>query len=205
VKLSRKIMMATGALLLPLATVAMVGGTASAARSHVNTTGTITCSGIKGTITFKPPLKNGGTATETSELVKITVTKCKTASGTPTVPKKGKVASNLATGTGTNSCASLTGGGPPSPETLTVAWSPGSLGHSTSSYSGYDIATNGAGDEGFSLPQAAGGTGATTGSYAEMSGSVATAFSNQNATQLGNECAAAGIAKLTLKSGSTTL
>jgi hypothetical protein len=204
VKLSRKIMMATGALVLPLATVAMIGGTASAARSHTSTVGQITCTGIKGTITFKPPLINGGTATETSQLVKITVTKCKASGGTPTVPKKGKVSSNLASGSGTNSCASLTGGGPPSPETLVVAWSPGSLGHSTSAYSGYNIVTNGAGDDGFQLPNT-GGTGQTTGSYSETMGSTAEAFSNQTASTLGAECAAKGIAKLTIKSGNTTL
>jgi hypothetical protein len=195
-------MLATGALVLPLSAVALVGGTASAAKSHSSTVGTITCTGIKGSITFTPPLVNGGTKTETKQTVKITVSKCKAASGTPTVPKKGKVSSNLASGTGTNSCASLTGGGPPSPETLVVKWSNG-LGTSTSSYSGYDIATNGAGDEGFSLPNS-GGTGTTTGSYASSS-STAQAFSNQNATQLGAECGGKGIAKLTLKTGSTTL
>jgi len=205
VKLSRKLMLATGALLLPVAATALIGvGSASAARSNPAGSGPITCTGIKGTITFTPALTNTGTAPETATVVKITVTKCKNAVGaTGAAPKKGSVNENIVASGATDSCASLTGGGPPSPETLTVNWKNGD-GSSTSSYSGYTTGANGAGDEGFILPNT-GGTGSTTGSYAEGSGSTSAAYSNQKETALTAECAGAGIKKLTIKTGSTTL
>lgn len=204
-KLSRKLMLASGALLLPIAATALIGvGSASAARSNPAGSGPITCTGIKGSITFTPPLTNTGTAPETATEVIITITKCKNDAGaTGSAPKKGSVHENIVASGATDSCASLTGGGPPTPETLTVNWKNGD-GSSTSSYSGYTTGANGANDEGFILPNA-GGTGSTSGSYSEASGSSSAAYSNQTESALTTECAGAGIHKLTIKSGNTTL
>jgi hypothetical protein len=198
-------MLATGALLLPVSAVAMIGvGSASAARVSPAGSGPVKCTGIKGSISFVPPLTNSGTAPETTTEVVITITKCKNQPGaTGAAPKKGTVHENIVAPGATDSCGSLEGTGPPTPETLTVNWKNGD-GSSTSSYSGYTVSANGAGDEGFVLPNT-GGTGSTSGSYAQASGSTAAAYSNLTASQLAADCAGAGIKKLTIKSGSSLL
>jgi len=188
-------MLAAGALALPLVTVVALGSSTAGASGPG--TGVLTCTKIKGTITFKPPLTNTGTATENTT-VKITVSGC--SGGTPK-PKKGTVKQDISSPTSTNACTSLETS---SPETLTVKWSPSSITPSTSSYSGYDAATNGAGDEGFTLPNS-GGTGSTTGSYAEGSGSTASAYSNETESQITAACGAGGLKKLKITSGATTL
>ncbi len=120
-KVTRKLMMAAGALVLPLAAVATVGvGTASAARSgQVTGTGAVTCTTIHGTITFNPPLATGGTAAETTS-VTATATGCTGGTPNPT-----QVNSTATITGGTNSCTALATAAPP---TLTGTYLPaGSL------------------------------------------------------------------------------
>jgi hypothetical protein len=194
-------MLVTSALVLPISAVMLVGATsASAAKSSIPT-GTITCAKVKGTITFTPPEKTGGTAIETSTIVKVTVSKCKKVTAT-IIPKSGTVNVNIASGTGTNNCASLVGVQNTS-QTLKVTWSPSADGSSQSTYSNYTSVVSG-GKEGFELP-ATGGTGSTTGSYAEGSGSKAEAISNKTAGQINAECGGSGLSVLDIKKGSTTL
>jgi len=207
VKVTRKIMLTVGALMLPAAFVLTIGTTtAGAAKSATTSPGPITCKGVKGTITFTPPLVSGGTATETSTIVSVTVTKCKNAPHvTGTVPKKGTVSVNIASGTGTDNCTSLSGN-TVSPESLTVTWtSPAGLGTSTSAYSGYDGGVVSGGKDGFKLPNTNSGTGSTTGTFAEASGSTAAVYSNKTSAQLAAECSGGGISTLDLAKGSTTL
>jgi hypothetical protein len=198
VKLTRKLMLATGALLLPVSAVALVGvGSASAARSNPAGAGTVTCSKIKGSISFKPPLKAGGTSAEKTT-IKVTVSGC--SGGTPN-PTKGAVKEIISSGTSTNGCTSLSTS---APESLTVKWAPKSLSPSTSSYSGYTLGTAGNGDEEFILPDS-GGTGSTIGSFSEGSGSTATAVLNETATTIGTQCSGKGVKSLKITSGTTTL
>jgi hypothetical protein len=200
-------MLVTSALVLPISAVVLVGATsASAARSSVPG-GTITCSAVKGTITFTPPDKTGGTLIETSTIVKVTVSKCKNAVGATAIPTKGAVLSNIASGTGTNNCTSLVGPQPTS-QTLSVTWTPAADGSSSSTYSNFTSVTSG-GKEGFELPDPSSsppGTGATTGSYAEASGSTAEAISNKTTTQLLAACnGKKGLKSIKIVKGSTTL
>ena len=173
-------------------------GAASASASAVAQPGKVTCSKITGSITFNPPLTLSGTSTENTT-VKITVKGCSVSGGT-VKPKKGTVDKDISTASSTNSCSSL---GNSQPETLTVIWAPGSkIAPTTASFSGYAVATNGKGDEGFSLPDS-GGTGSTAGSYAQASGVTAQAFSNETSSQLAAACAApSGLASLKITSGS---
>jgi hypothetical protein len=208
VKVTKKLMLVTSALVLPISAVILVGATsASAARSSVPG-GTITCSKVKGTITFNPPETTGGTKTELTTFVKVTVSKCKNAGGATAIPKSGSVDTNIATGTGTNDCSALSGEQDTS-QTLNVTWDPSSDGSSSSTYSNYESATSGSGDAGFELPDPSSsppGTGSTSGSYSEASGSTATAFSNKTATQIFATCnGKKGLKSIAIKSGSTTL
>jgi len=200
VTFTRKLVLATGALLLPVSAVAMIGVcSASAARVNPAGTGTVTCSKIKGSITFKPALKNGGSAHEVTT-IKVTVSGCK--GGTPN-PKKGSVKQVISSGTSTNNCTSLSTS---QPESLTVKWAPASISPSTSSYSGYTVGTAGNGDSEFILPDSPSGTGSTIGSFAEGSGSTATAVLNHTAAQIATACGtAAGEPSLKITSGTTTL
>jgi hypothetical protein len=197
VTFTKKIVLGAAALALPIASIAMVGvGTASAARTGTTGTGTLTCNGIKGSITFKPALKNGGTAAENTT-IKITVSKC--TGGTPN-PKKGTVKQDISTSTSTNNCLSLQTS---SAQSLTVKWAGGIL-PSTSAYSGYTTGTAGNGDEEFILPDS-GGTGSTSGSYTNSTSS-ATAVLNESSSTIATKCGtAAGVKSLKITSGTTTL
>ncbi|HVC70412.1 MAG TPA: hypothetical protein VNC61_09200 [Acidimicrobiales bacterium] len=197
-KLRKCIVMIT-AVAIPISLISVFDvGAASAKGSPVAQPGKVTCSKIKGKITFNPPLTLNGTATENTT-VKITVKGCSVSGGT-VKPKKGTVSKDISTASSTNSCSSL---GNSQPETLTVNWAPSSkIAPTTASFSGYAVATNGAGDEGFSLPDS-GGTGSAAGSYAQASGVTATAFSNETSNQLALACSSpGGLASLKITSGS---
>jgi hypothetical protein len=199
-------MLVTSAFVLPISAVVLVGATsASAARSSVPG-GTITCSAVKGTITFTPPEVTGGTALETSTIVKVTVSKCKNQSGATAIPTKGTVNTNIASGTGTNNCSSLVGV-QNTPQTLNVTWTPSADGTSSSTYSNYDAITSP--KAGFQLPDPSSsppGTGSTSGSYAEPSGSSAEAISNKTSTQLLAACnGKKGLKSIKITKGNTTL
>jgi hypothetical protein len=207
VKLTKKLMLVTSALVLPISAVVLVGATsASASRSLTVQTGTIHCTGVKGTITFTPPEKTGGSAIETSTIVKVTVSKCKADPTASAVPTKGAVSTNIASGTGTNNCSSLVGV-QNTPQTLNVTWTPASDGTSSSTYSNYDAVTSP--KAGFQLPDPSSsppGTGSTSNSYAQASGSSALALSSKTSTQLLAACnSAGGLKSIKITKGNTTL
>jgi hypothetical protein len=175
----------------------MLAPVAASARpaAAINQPGTVACTGIKGTITFAPPLTLSGTSPEKTTIT-MTVTKCKT-SGGGVKPKKGTVSQTISKTGSTNNCSSLTSS---QSESLTVQWAPSSkINPTTASFSGYTVGSNAAGDEGFILPNS-GGTGTAVGSYAEASGVTAAAYSNETSTQLSSACAA-GLASLKITSG----
>ncbi len=213
-----------GAAALALATGSLIVGFAGSASASVRNpiptvtaNGTASCgnattgaSGLKGTITFTPPLKLGGTSPEVTS-VKIKEKPCTTtATNLPGAGiLKGKVKQSISSGTSTNSCTGLTTS---APETLTVKWSwKNSAGvalanvtSTTLSFSGYNIVSSTnppwatANDEGFQLPgngSGGGGTVSGTGSFlgTDTGGSsTAVAYLNLTATQLSNDCASAG-------------
>jgi len=194
----RKFLVLASAVVVPISLLSVFDVGVASAKGPIAQPGKVKCSKITGSITFNPPLTLSGTSTENTT-VKITVKGCSVTGGT-VKPKTGTVNKDISTATSKNACTSL---GNSQPETLTVNWAPGSkIAPTTASFSGYAVATNGAGDEGFSLPNS-GGTGSTVGSYAQASGVSAAAYSNQTSNQLAAACSApGGLASLKITSGS---
>src|ERR1700689_2793470 len=119
VNLTRKLMLPAGAMALPFAAVITIGaGPASAAKSNPTGTGNPTCTKVKGTIKFSPPLTNAGTAAETATIA-ASATKCKGGTPNPT-----KVSATATIPGGMSACSSLATAAPP---TLTETHSPNSI------------------------------------------------------------------------------
>jgi len=116
VKVSKKLVLATGALLLPLGLVVGIGGVASAARTNQPFgTGLENCTSITGTVTFSPPLGTTGTAPETTT-VNATASGC--SGGSPSLAS----VVSTATITGSkNNCSGLATASTPS---LAGNWQP---------------------------------------------------------------------------------
>lgn len=196
----RKLVMAAAAVALPVSGIAVLvaPGIASAGGSPVTGTGTVTCTGVKGTITFSPPLVPGGTGTSTTT-IKVTLTKCTTGGGSNiTKVTKGTVTS---TSSGSNDCTgSLTTS---KPESLTTTWksTPSAVPTSTS-FSGFNLNTS---PEGFTLPNT-GGTASGTGSFGGTdSGASSTATVDIKGLTT-KSCALGGtqsLSKLTISGGSS--
>lgn len=98
---------------MPLTTMSTVIGMGVAWAS--TGTGHFTCKSIRGTVSFRPPLTNGGTLPETTT-VHTTARDC---SGTA-VPKPAQVIGSATIRRTTNSCTGLAG----APPNLTVSYSP---------------------------------------------------------------------------------
>ena len=189
-KLSRKLLLAGAAIALPISTLA-ISGVASAAKTG---TGTVTCTTITGSISFKPALKSSGPFTTEKSTAKITLAGC--TGGTPSPTKGGKLTQSLSSATSTNDCTSLATG---SSESLTVKWK-GGIAPTTTSYSTYSTGTDGAGDAGFVLK-----SGTSTGSYAETGKANAAVYSNQTEAQILAACGTSkGLSKLTISQGNST-
>jgi hypothetical protein len=226
-----------GAAALALGTGSLVVGLASSASASVRNIPTVTANGtaacgkastgtngISGTITFTPPLKNGGTASEVTS-VKIKEKDCTTTAtnlahgGT----LKGKVKQSISSPTSTNSCTGLTTS---APETLTVKWTwenshavkLDNVTNTVISFSGYNIVSSTnppwtvSGDEGFQLPgngSGGGGTSSGTGSFLGTDGgasSTAVAYLGLTAAQLATDCASTGgLASATFAFGAATV
>ena len=202
---TRRLMLGAGAFVLPLTAVMALGAVpASAQRTSATVEGgTITCSGIKGSVTFTPPLTNSGTAQETATIVKIKITKCKNLSGATKVPKKGSASSDIATSTSTDSCASLEGtSSTPDSTTIKVNWKPSSIAYSGATYGNFTVTTGPPPKdyEELVLP-AAGYPGTTTNSYAD-SNSTATIVLGETQATLANTCATSSLKSIKIVSGS---
>jgi len=189
---------------MPLALIAVGSAVASASTPKFsgNAPGTISCSSITGKVSFKPPLKltSGGTTVKakgafsgchaSNPAVSITLGKFKAA----------------ITSSATQGCAGLAGG--TTSETFTVKWKGDYNGTkakftaSTIVVQGSTIVTNGAGDEGFELPNPShepNGTTAT-GSFATVSSSESFAYTNETAAQFSAACGP-GIHSVVIASG----
>jgi hypothetical protein len=188
VKLSRKLLLAGAAIALPVSTLA-ISGVASAAKTG---TGTVTCSTITGSISFKPALKSTGPYTAEKSTAKITLSGC--SGGVPT-PKGGKVTQTLSSATSTNDCTSLATG---TSESITVKWK--GVAPSTTAFPPYTTGTDSEGDAGFVLSK-----GTTTGSYPASGTASAAVYTNQTEAQILAACGtSAGLKKLTLSQGTST-
>lgn len=190
----KKMVMGAGALAIAagMMAVVQVGPAVAKASSHKTVTGTgaVTCTGIKGTITFKPPLTNTGNTAETAS-IKVTISSC--SGGTPT-PTKGTDTGTIQTTT--NSCTALATPNPSQTETLTTKWAPKMA--TTIAHFGPDVPVTSP-NVGFSL---SGGT--TSGSFAGSGNASANVTSSETSSQLTAACAGKGLSKLTLNSGTVT-
>jgi len=219
---------------LALGTGSLVVGLASSASASVRNPPTVTANGtaacgkastgtngISGTITFTPPLKNGGTSSEVTS-VKIKEKDCTDTSTNLAAHGilKGKVKQSISSPSSTNSCTGLTTS---AAETLTVKWtyknSAGTVldivNPTTIAFSGYNIVSSTnppwtvSGDEGFQLPggssPSSSGSGSFVGTDAGAS-STAVAYLGLTATQLANDCASSGgLATATFAFGAATV
>jgi len=182
--------------------------------------GTTAVSGIKGTITFVPPLVNGGTASETTS-VKIKLSHCTITNNTNLAHGgilTGKVKQSISSPTSTNSCTGL---GTSAPESLKVKWTYKSSGGvvldivnpTTISYPGYttNSSTNppwaSSGNAGFQLPGSPStGTPSGVGSFTNGTGhaSQAEAYLHSTETQILTACAGAGYSSDTFDFGQSS-
>jgi hypothetical protein len=226
-----------GAAALALGTGSLVVGLAGSASASVRNIPTVTANGtascgnatsgtngISGTITFTPPLKNGGTASEVTS-VKIKEKDCSTTA--TNLPHggtlKGKVKQSISSPTSTNSCTGLETS---APETLTVKWkwvnasgvALAIVKPTVISFSGYNIVSSTnppwtvSGDEGFQLPgngSGGGGTSSATGSFVGTdagASSTAVAYLGLTAATLAADCASSGgLATATFAFGAATV
>jgi len=168
----------------------------------VDATGGVSCTDVTGTLAFDPPLTNGGTAPETTQITLM-------ASACTTTRSSAQVTGATATATlrtPTDSCASLL---VPKPVAAAVTWNPSSVHASVIEFSVYGIVNSpGTGDAGFQLP-GSGGTAGVSGSFAgsdDGATSHGAIYTDLPAAQVLSSCAApGGLASLTLASGSVTL
>ena len=161
--------------------------------------GTVECTGVDGTVTFSPPLIEGGTNPEVV-LAQVMLTDC-TASGGIT-PDTGYATVSLSAPT--NDCAGLEAAGESIATPLAIGWSPTTLGTSAATFPGFSLASNG--DAGFTL----GGTGTTvSGSYAgddEGASSIVTGYSTMTSDEIGAACVSSeGLESLTIAGGNVSL
>ncbi len=177
------------------------GGTAFAGGPPVNAPGTVHCTSVTGSVKFKPPLTL--TAGGTTVTAKGIFSGCTGTGGETGLTGKFKA---TISSTGPNhGCAGLAGG--TSSETFTVKWkgdlngSKAKFNPSTVVVDGSTIVTNGAGDEGFELPNPSTPTSTTTGSFAGVSHAESFAYTNETAAAFSSACGP-GIKSVTIASGS---
>ena len=162
--------------------------------------GTVDCTDVNGTVTFSPPLIEGGTNPEVV-LAQVTLTGCTAADG-GTTPETGYATVSLIAPT--NDCDSLEAGGEDIDTPLAIGWSPTALGTSAVTFPGFELTSNG--DAGFTL----GGTGTSvSGSYAGDDGgtsSIVTGYSTMSPDEIGAACLSSdGLESLTIAGGNVSL
>jgi len=195
-------------LLLPLAvvvaTTAACGGSSptSSAPPVVVATGSVSCTGVTGSVSFSPALTKTGTSPE-SATISVTSAGC-TTSGSDVHVTSGAGTATLSDPN--NSCTGLI---TPRQLTVDITWTPPTVHSSAVTFSGFTVATNGpGGGGGFTLPSAS-GTAKVTGSFAGSdhgAGSTSAVYSSDTVTQLLAACgSAAGLATIPVTSGSLDL
>jgi len=202
VSIRRKVVLSAVAVALPLALIAVGSGAASASSKFSgNAPGTISCSGVTGSVSFKPPLTltSGGTSVK----AKGDISGCHASNSNVSITLGKFKAAITSSGSG---CAGLASG--TTQETFTIKWkgdyagSKAKFSESTVVVKGSTIVTNGAGDEGFELPDPSHepGGATATGSFATVSSTESYAYTNETASQFSAACGQ-GIKKVTLASG----
>jgi len=203
VSIRKKVFLSAAAIALPLALISVGSSTAFAGGSKFsgNAPGTLNCSGVSGTVKFKPPLTltTGGEAVSAKGIL----SNCHASNPAVSITD-GKFKATITSTSSTHGCAGLAGG--TSSETFTVKWKGdynGSKAKFTSStivIDGSTIVTNGAGDEGFELPNPSTPHTTTSGSFAGSSSSESYAYTTETAGAFSAACGS-GIKSVTIGSG----
>ncbi len=122
----RKIFVIAAAVAMPASVVAVTAGSATASTPKVNATNyTASCTGIKATASFNPPLTSaGGTTSNEATKIKGTASDCTatpTSGGTPVTIKSAKISGTINDATSNHACSGLAS---PTTETgsLTIKW-----------------------------------------------------------------------------------
>ncbi|MFI5034990.1 MAG: hypothetical protein ACHQFZ_02155 [Acidimicrobiales bacterium] len=172
----------------------------TARKAHlVVATGSVTCTKVTGSITYRPPIHHVGTVPET-QVFTFHASRCST---------KGSNVHRVSSGSLTasvhrplNSCIDLLVHAKLSSGTGT--WIPKSIHPTTAHFSGFAFVYNAAGDVGFALPNP-GGTATVRGSFAGRdhgARSTVTVYTNFTPAQFRDQCLApAGVARESLVSG----
>jgi hypothetical protein len=190
------------AVVMLLAAACGSGGGSSSATGPVVATGSVTCTGLTGSVSFTPPLTSSAT-TAGQTAVNATATGCTTkGSNVSTIQS---AALNGTISTATSACTGLLTS---KPLTLYVTWDPPSVARSMLRFSGYTVGSSSGGGGGLVLP-GSGNSAHVTGSFAGSdhgAESTANAYSSQGATQLLAACASpGGLANILVTSGKLTL
>ena len=189
----KKMVMGASALGIAVGMMAVLEVGPAFAAGKVTATGKVTCTSVKGTISFSPALTSAGGASSDSAKVSVTLSGCSGGSVTPT---KGTVKSTITTNT--NACTGLASPNPTQTETLSFKWSPSTINSSSTTFGPFTAITSP--NVGFSLKN-----GVTTGSYAGSS-ATGTVLTSTSTSALSAACASkSGLKKLTLSSGSVSL
>lgn len=190
-----------GAIALSLGLVSMFGLDAAQATSpHAVVPGTLSCTGMAGTVKFNPPLTSTGGSAEQVTLIGG-IKGCTASGGSSVTPSKGTITGKISTPS--NSCSSLLS--TTSIVHAEVVWSPKKDGKSTGSFSGYTVLLTPT--VGFGLPNS-GGSVSGQGSYAGSDGgnsSTVTVFTSLTQSQALNTCVASGLKKFKITSGTLHL
>ncbi|HYA68412.1 MAG TPA: hypothetical protein VED63_06745 [Acidimicrobiales bacterium] len=194
--IARRIAIATATVATALGTLAVVDvGAASATlgpHKAADATGTETCSGLSGSLSFKPALTTSGTSPTTASIA-VKLSGC--SGGTPSATSGTVTAKTSYT---TNNCTKLASPPATQVDTETVKWSPKTINASTTAFSAPSVSVGS--DVTITLSK-----GLTTGSYAG-SASTATLTVDSTKAQLLAICEGKkGLSKLVIASGSATV
>ena len=162
----RKSLLVIAAVTLPLASVALLGGTASAGK--VTGQGTTSCS-FGGTINFNPPLSQNGTPGVKKEVVTVSANLSGCSGGTPPGPPGSTVAvkpikSKVAKGQNAGTCSSFASSAGTIKVKVKINWAgekPSKL-----TVQGLHVSINGEGEAGFTANFPVSGSYAGSGSFA---------------------------------------
>jgi hypothetical protein len=209
----RKLMLVAVAAAAPIGLIA-IAGTAGAAKSPpINaTTNTVTCTSLKGTVTFSPTVTSSESAGPDTSALDVSFSKCTSnAAGLTVTSGKATGTLNGSRTAGENGCVSLAGGSTDT-GTVSVAWktkpalSSGDSVLSVNSVAG-GVASDGHGY--FSIPGSV-ASGTPSGSFQGTdsgSGDQSTAQTTDTAAKLLSTCDKSGLTKIDIETepGATAL
>jgi hypothetical protein len=196
--------MSVAALVIATASLVLIPAGSTSGLGHASAkgttaTGSVTCTKVTGSITYRPAVRHVGSVPETQTFT-FTARGCSTHNSNVHRVVSGTL--KVSVRRSSNSCADLL---VTHLSTSTGTWRPTSIRPTTATFSGYAYVFSKAGDIGFTVPNV-GGTARVTGSFAGQdhgATSTATAYTNMTLTQFRAAClSASGLTRQTIVGGS---